>query len=177
MKKIENEFIEKQKITVELEKRKAIESQEKALGDQQKKYEKELEQDKKKIAELETWKKQAQEQKNKEVVKFQDQIDALEDKEYKKTLDDTKDTIQQEKDKIKEEDKKKKTIEYVNSFSQSGASDSHEKESAASSSSQSQADIDETDRIIQENIKNVGDADNNDAQNANEKLYHDDIQY
>ena len=94
MKKIENEFVEKQKIAIALEKKQAIESQEKALGDQQKKYEKELEEDKKKIQELEAWKKKAEEQKNKEVAKFQDQIDALEDKEYKKSLDDTKETIQ-----------------------------------------------------------------------------------
>ena len=58
MNKIEKEFIEKKKIAVDLEKRKSIESQEKALIEQQKKYEKDLEQDKKKIEELENFKKQ-----------------------------------------------------------------------------------------------------------------------
>lgn len=43
MNKIEKEFIEKKKIAVDLEKRKSIESQEKALIEQQKKYEKDLE--------------------------------------------------------------------------------------------------------------------------------------
>jgi hypothetical protein len=42
MKKIETEFVEKQKLTVELENKKAIETQELALRTQQAKYEKEL---------------------------------------------------------------------------------------------------------------------------------------
>lgn len=42
MKAIEKEFIEKQKITVDIERRRATENQEKALAVQQEKYEKEL---------------------------------------------------------------------------------------------------------------------------------------
>lgn len=42
MKAIEKEFIEKQKITVDIERRRATENQEKALAVQQGKYEKEL---------------------------------------------------------------------------------------------------------------------------------------
>lgn len=138
--------------------------------DQQKKYEKELGQDKKKIEELEQWKKKAEEQKNKEVVKFQDQIDALEDKEYKKTLDDTKDTIAQEREQIQKEEKKKKTMEYVNSFGQADV----EKDTVASN--MSNADFDDTDRIIQENIKTVGEIENANSLNDNDKLYNDNIQ-
>jgi hypothetical protein len=42
MKAIEKEFIEKQKITVDIERRRATENQEKTLAVQQEKYEKEL---------------------------------------------------------------------------------------------------------------------------------------
>lgn len=53
MKKIENEFIEKQKIAVDLEKKKSATAQEKALTSQSENYEKELKEKKEKIKELE----------------------------------------------------------------------------------------------------------------------------
>lgn len=116
MKAIEKEFIEKQKITIDLERRKATEKQEKALAVQQQKYEKELNENKKKIEQLDQWRKKVQEEKQQEVSKFQDQIDALEDKEYKKTLDHTKDMIQKEKEYESRKEDVKKTLEYISSF-------------------------------------------------------------
>ena len=42
--------------------------------------------------------------------------------------------------------------------------------------STSNSDFDDTDKIIQENIKSVGEVENTDAQNQNDKLYHDEVQ-
>jgi len=73
---------------------------------------------KNKIQELETFRKKAQEEKDKETAKVQERMDADEDKQYKKTLEDTKDTIKKEKDEVKKEEDDKKMMEYVNSFNQ-----------------------------------------------------------
>lgn len=71
------------------------------------------------IAELEAFKKKVQDDQAREAAKVQEQIDALEDKEYKKILDETKNSMQKERDQVEEEEKTKKTLEYINSFSQS----------------------------------------------------------
>jgi hypothetical protein len=42
-----------------------------------------------------------QEEKAKEAAKFQEKIDSLEDTEYKKTLEETKETVKKEKEEIK----------------------------------------------------------------------------
>lgn len=63
MKKIESEFVEKQKIALQLERKQAIEGQEKALQEQQKTYEKELAEDRQRISELQAWKKKQEEEK------------------------------------------------------------------------------------------------------------------
>ena len=53
---------------------------------------------KKQIQELEAFRKKVQEEKAKEAAKFQEKIDAQEDQEYKKALEETKETVQKEKD-------------------------------------------------------------------------------
>lgn len=58
---------------------------------------------KKQITELEVYKKKVKDEQAKEAAKFQEKIDAMEDSEYKKTLDETKKTIEKEKDEIKQE--------------------------------------------------------------------------
>lgn len=49
------------------------------------------------------YKKKVKDEQAKEAAKFQEKIDAMEDSEYKKTLDETKQTIQKEKDQMKQE--------------------------------------------------------------------------
>lgn len=56
---------------------------------------------KKQIQELEAFRKKVQEEKAKEAAKFQEKIDAQEDQEYKKVLEETKETVQKEKDEQK----------------------------------------------------------------------------
>lgn len=51
-------------------------------------------------------------------MKFQDQIDALEDKEYKKTLDDAKKSSEKEAQEEKEKEKVQKTLDYISSMAQ-----------------------------------------------------------
>lgn len=75
----------------------------------------------------------------------------MEDNEYKKTLEETKETVQKEKDEIKKEEEVKKTLEYVHSFG--------EKEKSSASEGAKQANEDDTDKMISENLKSVGTTD------------------
>lgn len=121
---------------------------------------------KKQVAELQAFKKKVQDDQAKEAAKFQEKIDAMEDTEYKKTLEETKETVQKEKDEIKKDEEVKKTLEYVHSFG--------EKEKSSASEG---AKEDDTDKMISDNLKTVGTADEqNSAENSNDNSYHDDNQ-
>lgn len=158
MHQVEEEFVQKQKIAVQSEHKKQIEEQEKNLQKQKEKYELQLIDMKNKIQELEAFRKKAQEEKDKETAKVQERMDADEDKQYKKTLEDTKDTIKKEKDEVKKEEDDKKMMEYVNSFNQQEKQKSRDQ------------DLDDNLKSITTMANMAKTDDMESAQNANDKM-------